>query len=175
MNFSLQVTLQNFRNSGRSKWDLSKPVHCILNWCQLHHYQKIYMMRKQENKFDYIFHSQLTYLLLNLTDYLIWNMSQSVVTCHVHLCIVINHSLYHCREHKPTFQIINNWWIKYHTNKTVNEKQHSPLFSCPVITTNLLSQLIFYRAAGKTSCSLNRFGLSYFLSMSLFCNYIFFH
>ena len=38
-------------------------------------------------------------------------VSQSVVIYHVHLRIVISHSfsLYHCRKHKPTFQIINNW------------------------------------------------------------------
>ena len=68
-----------------------------------------------DNTFDYIFHSQPKTLLLNVSDYLIWNCSQLVVTCHVHLCIVINHSLslYHCREHKPTFQIINNWGLKY--------------------------------------------------------------
>ena len=66
----------------------------------------------RDNTFD-IFHSQLKTLLLNV--YLIWNFSKSVVTCHVHLCIVINHSLSlrQCREHKPPFQIINNWWLKY--------------------------------------------------------------
>ena len=68
-----------------------------------------------DNTFDYIFHSQLKKLLLNFSDYLIWNCSQSVVICHVHLCIIINHSLslYHCREHKATFQIVSNWWLKY--------------------------------------------------------------
>ena len=68
----------------------------------------------RDNTFD-IFHSQLKILLLNFSDYLIWKCSQSVVICHVRLCIVINHSLslYHCREHKPSFQIINNWWLKY--------------------------------------------------------------
>ena len=51
-----------------------------------------------------------TKLLLNFSDYLIRIFSQSVVTCHVRLCIVINHSLSlcQCRKHKPTFQIINN-------------------------------------------------------------------
>ena len=68
----------------------------------------------RDNTFD-IFHSQLKTLLLNVSDYLIWNFSQSVVTCHVRFCIVINHSLslHHCREHKPPFQIINDWWLKY--------------------------------------------------------------
>ena len=67
----------------------------------------------RDHTFDYIFHSQLKKLLLNFSGYFI--VSQSVVICHVHLCIVINHSLslYHCWEHKPTFQIINNWWLKY--------------------------------------------------------------
>ena len=39
------------------------------------------------------------------------------------------------------------------------------LFLCPIITTDLLSQLIFYREAVKTSRSLNRFGLSYLFSV----------
>ena len=39
------------------------------------------------------------------------------------------------------------------------------LFSCPIITTDLLSQLIFYREAVKMSVSLNRFGLSYLSSV----------
>ena len=106
MNFSLQ----NLRNSMRSKWNIYTPVHCILNWCQLHHY---YIMRKQETTFDYISTHNWQKLLLNLSDYLIWKFSQSVVTCHVCLCIVVNHSLslYYCREHKPTFQIIYNWWL----------------------------------------------------------------
>ena len=61
---------------------------------------------------DYIFHSQLKKMLLNFSDYLIWNCSQSGEICHLHLCIIIKHSLslYHCREHKPTFQIIYNCW-----------------------------------------------------------------
>ena len=44
MNFSWQ----NLRNSARSKWDVYTSVHCILNWCQLHHYHISYIMRKQE-------------------------------------------------------------------------------------------------------------------------------
>ena len=56
-------------------------------------------------------------------------------------------------------------------NKKVKkkDKKRRRLFSCPIITTDLLSQLIFYRAAGKTSSSLNRFGLSY-----LFCLFYFY-
>ena len=56
----------------------------------------------RNNTFDYIFYSQLKTMLLNLSDYLIRFFSQLFVTCHVHLCNVINHSLslYHCREHK---------------------------------------------------------------------------
>ena len=70
-------------------------------------------------------------LLLNVLDYLIWNFAQLIVTCHVHLCIVINHSisLDHCREHKPTSQIINNSWLKLkkvlslqNAARTVNKK-----------------------------------------------------
>ena len=38
------------------------------------------------------------------------------------------------------------------------------MFSCLIISTDLLLQLIFYRAAGKKLCWLNSFGLSY-----LFC------
>ena len=103
----------------------------------------------RDNTFDYISHSQLKKLPLNFSDYLIWNFSQSVVICHVHLCIVINHSisLHHCREHKPTFQIINNWWLKFkkilslqNTARTVNKKVKNKtilLFSCPLITTDL--------------------------------------
>jgi len=63
----------------------------------------------RDNTFDYIFHSNWKKLLPTFSDYLIWNY-------HVHLCIVINHafSLYHWRKHKPTFHIINNWWLKYY-------------------------------------------------------------
>ena len=104
-------SLQTLRNSVRFKWDIYKPVHCILNWCQLHQYHISFIMRKQETIHLTSFHSQLKKLLLNFSDYFIWNLSQS----HVRLCIIINHSLslYQCREHKPTFQIINNWWLKY--------------------------------------------------------------
>ena len=68
----------------------------------------------RDNIFDYIFHSQLKKLLLNFSDYFIWIISQSVVICDVRLCIVINHSLslYRCREHKPSFQIISNYAYK---------------------------------------------------------------
>ena len=55
------------------------------------------------------------------------------------------------------YRIVNN---KHKKNDTL-------LFSCLIITTDLLPQLILYRAAGKTPCLLNRFGLS-----SLF--YVFF-
>ena len=40
--------LQNLLNSAMSKWDIHTPVHCILNWCQLHHYHISYTMSKQE-------------------------------------------------------------------------------------------------------------------------------
>ena len=72
---------------------------------------------------------------------MIWNISQSVVICHVRLCIVINHSpsLYDYRKHKLTFQIINHWWYNVSlfsqntariVNKKVkNNKKHS-LLSC---------------------------------------------
>ena len=116
-------SLQNHQNlaMSNSKWDIYTPVHCILNWCQLHHYHIYYIMRKQETiHLTTFFHSQMKTLLLfppppPPPDYLmklIWNFPPSV-TCHVHLCIIINLSLslYHCRKHKPTFQSINNWWL----------------------------------------------------------------
>ena len=151
----------------------------------------------RDNTFDYIFHSQLEKMLLSIWNYLIWNCSQLVVISHIHLCTIINHSLsivnhslslYYCREHKPTFQIINNWWLKsfpphplFHqsTARTVKKERKKEkkvkkllLFSCPIITTDLLSQLTFHRAAGKTSCSLNRFGISY-LFYAFFCVFCF--
>ena len=51
--------------------------------------------KTRDNTFDYIFHSQLKKLLQNLLDYLIGisPQTQSVVICHVRLCIAINHSL----------------------------------------------------------------------------------
>jgi len=82
----------------------------------LHRYHISYIIKKQETiHLTTISTLNRQKLLLNFSDYLIWKLSQSVVICHVRLCIVINHSLsrYHCREHKPTFQIINNWWLKY--------------------------------------------------------------
>ena len=53
----------------------------------------------RDNIFDYIFHSQLNKLLLNFSDYLIWNFSQSVMIYHVRLSIVILHSFsrYYCK------------------------------------------------------------------------------
>ena len=101
------------------------------------------------------------------------------IICHVHLCVTINHSLslYHCREDKPTFQSImiddeSNIFSLFpqNTARIVNKKVNNNktlLFSCLIITTNLLSQLIFYRAAGKMSCSLNRL-VSVIFSVSLF-------
>ena len=98
----------------------------------------------RDHTFDYIFHPWLKRLLLNLSDYLIWTFSQSFAICNVHLCIIINInlslSLYHCREYKQTFQIINSWWLKYYfslfpqnTGNIVNEKVKKTilLFSCP--------------------------------------------
>ena len=113
----MKFSLQNLWNSVRSKWYIYTPVHCILNWCQLHHYHISYIIRKQEiiNLATFSTHNRKK-LLPNFSDYLNWNFPQSVVIWHVHLCITINHSLslYHCREHKPTVQIINNWWLKYY-------------------------------------------------------------
>ena len=49
----------------------------------------------------------------------------------------------------------------------IKGKNNTLLFSCLTITTDLLSQLIFYRAPfEKTSCSLHRFGLSYLFYVS---------
>ena len=83
------------------------PLHLkLIIWCQLHHYHISYVMRKQETIHLTTFSTHnWKEILLNLSDYLTWNISQSVVICHVCLCIIINHSLslYHCREHKPTF------------------------------------------------------------------------
>ena len=44
----MNLSCQNLRNSARSKWDIYTSVHCILNWCQIHHYHISYIMRKQE-------------------------------------------------------------------------------------------------------------------------------
>ena len=108
----------------------------------------LHNVETRDHTFDYIFHSQLKKVLLNFSDYLIGNFSQSVVTCHVRLCIVINHSLslYYCREQKPTFQIIYNWWLKYkfflisskysYSCKQKGQKT-TLLFSCGIITTDL--------------------------------------
>ena len=108
MNFSLQ----NLWNSTRSKWDIylhTCPLHLkLIVWCQ-------YNEETRNNTLTtYSIHNWKE-ILLNISDYLTWNISQLVVICHVCLCIIINHSLslFHCRKHKPTFQIINNWWLKY--------------------------------------------------------------
>ena len=115
----------------------------------------------RDNTFDYIFHSQLKKLLLNFSDYSIWNCFQLVVMHHVRLCIVVNHSLslYHCREHKPTFQIINNWWLKNYCFsyflkiqlelQTERSKNNTQLFSCPIITTNLFITTDFLQDSWK--------------------------
>ena len=121
MNFSLQ----NLWNSVRSKWDIYTPVHC-----QLHHYHIFYIMRKQETiHFTTFSTHNWKKVLLMFSDCLIGNFSQLVVTCHVRLCIVINHSpsLYDYRKHKLTFQIINHWWynvslFSQNTARIVNKK-----------------------------------------------------
>ena len=75
------------------------------------------IMRKQETIHLSILTTFSTHnwtkLLQNCADYLIRIFPQPVVICHACLCIVINHSLYYCREHKLTFQIVNNWGLKY--------------------------------------------------------------
>ena len=90
LNVKMNFSLQNLQNLVRSKWDIYTPVHCILNWCQLHQLPCIlHNEETRDNTVDYIFHSQLNKLLLNFSDYLIWNLSQLVVICHVHLCILL--------------------------------------------------------------------------------------
>ena len=73
----------------------------------------LHYVETTDHTFDYIFHSKLKKSVPKLFRLFIGFFSQSVVTCHVCLCIVVNHSLslYYCREHKPTFQIIYNWWL----------------------------------------------------------------
>ena len=142
--------MQNLRNSARSTWDIYTPVHCTWNWCQHHHCYISYIMRKQETiHFTTFSTHNWKKVLLMFSDCLIGNFSQLVVTCHVRLCIVINPflSLYHCKEHKPTFQIISNWWLKYkfflisskysYSCKQKGQKT-TLLFSCGIITTALL-------------------------------------
>ena len=76
-------------------------------------------MRKQENTFDYVFYSQSHVqpkkLLLKAKLFRLFDLNFFPVGCDLscplisYKCIVINHSHYHCREHEPQFQIINNW------------------------------------------------------------------
>ena len=63
--------------------------------------------------------------------------------------------------------------------QTKRSKNNTLLFSCLFITNDLLSQLTFYTAAGKMSCWLNRFGLSYLFYVifgeAITCSFIKFH
>ena len=135
----------------------------------------------RDNTVYYIFHSQLKKMLLNFSDYLISNCSLLVVTCHAHLFIIINHSLSIIAENTSKHSKLSiiqktliipqeaiNWWLKYWffliSSKTAGiikkKVRNNLLFYAWSSQPTFSSQLIFYRAAGKT-CSLNRFGLHY--------------
>ena len=66
---------------------------------------------KRDNTFDYIFHSQLKKIAPKLLR--LFDLNSFPVGCDLSRPLMHRYSpslsLYHCREHKPKFQIINNW------------------------------------------------------------------
>ena len=61
----------------------------------------------RNNTFDYIFHSQLKKLLLNFSDYFIWNCSQPGEICHLHLCVIIKQSTQCCKA-----SLVESLWAR---------------------------------------------------------------
>ena len=67
----MKFSLQNLWNWARSKRDIHTPIHCILNWCQLHHYHISYIMWKQQTIHLTTFSTQnWKKVFLNFSDYL---------------------------------------------------------------------------------------------------------
>ena len=130
----------------------------------------LHSQETRDNKFDYIFCSQLKQIAPK--PFRLFDLKFSPVGCDVmsayaslltipFLFIIAENTNQHF-----TLSIISTNFSLFPqdaariVSKKVNNNK-TLLFSCPIITIDLLSQLIFYRAARKTSCSLSRHGLSY--------------
>ena len=104
-----------FEISMRCKWDIYIPVHCIKNWCQLHHYHIFYIMRKQETIHLTTFSTRNwkhCSKLFRLFDLKFVPVSCDLIVISAYAALLTTPFFFIIAEkRKPTIQIINNWWL----------------------------------------------------------------